>query len=85
MALDHHKSVQTVWAALLIAMGVLLCVKTPHALQNTSGPSFLSFARYFIAILLIVGGAKKLYGLYICRPEEPTVESSVEDLPEAEQ
>jgi hypothetical protein len=85
MARDHHKSVQTVWAALLIGMGVLLCVKTPAALQDATGPSFLGFARYFIAVFLIVGGLKKLYGLFISGPEEPTADKKAEDLPEAEQ
>ena len=70
MAFDQHKSVQTVWAALLIGMGVLLCIRTPYALQDTSGASFLNFARYFIAIFLIVGGVKKLYGIYFSTPGE---------------
>lgn len=68
MAFDQRKSIQTVWAALLIGMGVLLCVKTPYAIQNASGASFLNFWRYFIAIFLIVAGVRKLYGLYLYTP-----------------
>jgi len=70
MALDQHRTVQTVWAVLLAAMGVLLCIKTPYVLRQAPASGFLSFARYFIGALLIVAGMKRLYGLYFSKPKE---------------
>jgi len=74
MAFDQKKKVQTLWAIALAAMGVLLCVKTPYALRQTSDNSFLDFARYFIAALLVFGGVKRLYSLYFSNHEESSHE-----------
>lgn len=74
MALDQHRTVQTVWAVLLTAMGVLLCIKTPYVLRQAPASGFLSFARYFVGAFLIVGGMKKLYRLYFSKPEESSPE-----------
>ena len=73
MAFDQKKA-QTLWAIAVTAMGVLLCVKTPYALRHTSDTSFLSFARYFIAALLILGGVKRLYSLYLSKHEKSSHE-----------
>lgn len=70
MVSDQRNMTQVIWGVLLIAMGLLLCVKEPYAVRLTDS-AFLSFARYFIAILLIVAGAKKLYGIYFAKDEEP--------------
>ncbi len=70
MAFDQRRSIQIVWAVALTAMGVLLCVKTPYALEVSSGSSFLKFARYFIGIFLIGGGVRKLYWLYFSDHKE---------------
>ena len=67
MAFDQNKSAQTVWAILLTAMGILLCLKTPYALRRVPDSGFLNFARYFIGILLVLGGVKKFYGLYVAK------------------
>ena len=71
MASDQRNLTQVIWGVLLIAMGVLLCVTTPYALRVSTDSAFLSFARYFIAVLLIVAGAKKLYGFYFAKDKEP--------------
>ncbi|OEU53713.1 MAG: hypothetical protein BA872_00425 [Desulfobacterales bacterium C00003060] len=71
MAFDQNKLAQTIWGVLLIAMGVLLCVTEPYALRLSQESTFLSFARYFIAVFLAVGGVKKLYGLYFSKDKEP--------------
>jgi len=71
MAFDQRNLTQIIWAVLLITMGVLLCVKEPYALRVSPGSAFLSFARYFIAVFLIVGGAKKLYKSYFLKDKEP--------------
>ena len=74
MAFDQRKLGQTVWAIALMAMGVLLCVKTPYALREAPQSWFLSFTRYFVALFLVVGGVKKLCGLYLVKPKEPSQE-----------
>ncbi len=74
MSFDQPKLGQIVWAILLIAMGMLLCVKTPYAIREAPGSWFLSFARYFIAVALIGGGLKKLYTQYFSKPEESSGE-----------
>jgi len=65
MAFDRNKLVQTVWAVLLTAMGIVLLFKTPYAVQAADKSPFLNFARYFIGAFLIVGGARKFFSLYI--------------------
>jgi len=74
MAFDQQKSAQTVWAILLTAMGVLLFVKTPHALRQGHESGFLNFARYFIAVFLVLGGVRKLYAVYFSKPKESSRE-----------
>jgi hypothetical protein len=59
---------QIIWGVLLIAMGLLLCVKEPYALRAAPVSGFLSFARYFIAAVLIVAGGKKLHRYYFFKP-----------------
>lgn len=71
MAFDKRNLTQVIWGVLLIGMGVLLCVKEPYALRLSPGFTFLSFSRYFIAVFLIVAGAKKLYTLYFVKDKEP--------------
>ena len=71
MAFDQRNLTQTIWGVLLIAMGVLLCVKEPPALGLVPKSGFLTFARYFISLFLIVGGGKKLYRLYFSKNKEP--------------
>ena len=71
MALDRRNLPQTIWGAALIAMGVLLCVSEPYAIRSSLGSTFLNFSRYFIAVFLIAGGAKKLYKLYFLGDKEP--------------
>ena len=67
MGYDQRNLTQTIWGVLLIAMGVLLCVKEPPALRVAPESGFLTFARYFISLFLVVGGVKKLYGLYFSK------------------
>ena len=67
MAFDQRNLRQTVWGVLLIGMGLLLFFKNPDALHQSQSPAFLNFSRYFIAVFLIVGGTKKLYGLYFSK------------------
>ncbi|RLB81147.1 MAG: hypothetical protein DRH17_10015 [Deltaproteobacteria bacterium] len=74
MAFDQRNLAQSIWGILLIAMGVLLFVKKPYALRLSPESAFLTFARYFIAVFLIGGGAKKLYGLYFCKRKAPPSE-----------
>ena len=67
MGYDKRNLTQTIWGVLLIGMGVLLCVKESPALRVAPESGFLTFARYFISLFLIVGGVKKLYRLYFSK------------------
>jgi hypothetical protein len=78
MATEQDKSRQTIWAALLTAMGLLLCLRTPPVLQQVPGSGFLTFARYFIGFFLIVGGIKKFYGLYFSKSDTSSPDGSGE-------
>lgn len=71
MGTDKNKSGQTIWAVLLTAMGLLVCIKTPYALRQLPESGFLNFTRYFVGAILIVGGLKKLYGLYFDKGDTP--------------
>ncbi len=70
MAYDQHKTLQSIWAVLLTAMGLLLCIKTPYAIRQGYGTGFLNLARYFIGAFLILGGARKFYALYLAGSKE---------------
>jgi hypothetical protein len=70
MGFDQNKSAQTVWAVLLMAMGLLLFIKTPYAVQQSAQPLLLNIARYIIAAMLTVAGARKFYLLYFSRPQD---------------
>ncbi len=74
MAYDQHKTLQSIWAVLLTAMGLLLCFKTPYAISQGNGTGFLNFARYFIGAFLILGGARKFYSLYLAGSKERSSE-----------
>jgi hypothetical protein len=74
MTFDRRDLSKLVWPLLLIAMGVLLCVTTPYAIRESPDSPFLNFARYFIALMLIVGGVKRLYQFYLSRQKEPPSE-----------
>jgi len=58
------------WAVLLIAMGILLCVKEPYAIRQSPNLGFLSLARYFIAAFLIYAGGLRLHRLYFRKDKE---------------
>jgi hypothetical protein len=70
MAFHQRDAAQIIWGVLLIAMGVILCLTKPYAIRLTPESAFLNFARYFIAVFLIAGGAKKLYRLYFFNDKE---------------
>ncbi len=71
MAFQQHDLTQVLWGVLLVAMGLLLCITTPYALRASPDAAFLNFARYFIALVLIVAGAQRLYRLYSPKDKEP--------------
>ncbi len=74
MAVDQRKSIQTIWAVVLTVMGILLCLKTPYALRQAPVSASLNFVRYFVGILLIVGGIRKLYSVYFANSKESSPE-----------
>ena len=73
MAAGQYNIPQIVWGILLIAMGLLLCLREPYALRAQDS-AFLIFARYFIAALLVTAGVKKLHRFYFGKDKEPPQE-----------
>ena len=65
-----NKMVKVIWAVLLIAMGVLLFVQEPHVIRKFPDAKFLTFARYFIAVMLIYAGGLRLRRLYFPKDKE---------------
>ena len=74
MAFDRRDLPKLIWPVLLIAMGVLLSITTPYAIRESPDSAFLNFARYFIALMLIVGGAKRIHKLYLSKQKKPPPE-----------
>lgn len=68
MSIGQRNVGQIIWGVLLIAMGLLLFVREPYALRAAPTSGFLSFARYFIAVVLILAGGKKLHRYYFLKP-----------------
>ncbi len=70
--MDRSKAVyHVVWGALLLLMGVLLFIQVPQVMERVTQIGyhrfFLWFIRiiiYIIALLLIGGGARKIYENY---------------------
>jgi hypothetical protein len=67
MAFDRQKVAQTARAVIFLAMGVVLCIFEPHAIRENPNTGFLNFTRYLIAVLLVFGGAKRLYRIYFSK------------------
>jgi hypothetical protein len=68
---DQGNYGQVIWGAVLVTMGLLLCISEPYALRESPDSAFLTFTRYFIALFLIVAGGKKLYKVYLLKDKEP--------------
>ena len=70
--MDRSKAIyQVVWGALLLLMGVLLLIQVPQVMERVTRIEYHRFVLWFIriiiyliAVLLIAGGARKIYENY---------------------
>ena len=70
--MDRSKVIyQVVWGALLLLMGVLLFIQVPQVMERITQIEYHRFVMWFIriiiyliAVLLIGGGARKIYENY---------------------
>lgn len=70
--MDRSKAIfHVVWGALLLLMGVLLFIQVPQVMERITQIEYHRFVIWFIriiiyiiALLLIGGGARKIYGHY---------------------
>jgi hypothetical protein len=67
---DEKSYKQIIWGGALLLMGVAVMFRIPQIMaklssikQYASGNLFLQFCLYLIGVLLIGGGAKKLYSV----------------------
>lgn len=70
--MDRSKAIfHVVWGALLLLMGVLLFIQVPQVMERITQIEYHRFVIWFIriiiyiiALLLIGGGARKIYEYY---------------------
>jgi hypothetical protein len=74
MAIDRDKIFGAVRAVVFLAMGVIICTVEPHAIRENPDAGFLNFTRYLIGVLLVFGGAKRLYRLFFARENKDSLE-----------
>jgi hypothetical protein len=65
---DKKSNFQVVWGGALIMMGILVFFRIPQVMPEierigtfSSSIGFIKFCFYFMAVMLIAGGGKKLY------------------------
>ena len=64
---EKKNGLQRIWGFALILMGIAVIFRIPEILERlkenpifTSGKTYVQFCFYFISLVLIVGGIKKL-------------------------
>lgn len=64
---DKKNSIKKIWGLALVLMGIALVFRVPEILDRlkdnpvfVSGRIYLSFSFYFVSLVLIVGGIKKM-------------------------
>ena len=65
---DKKNNFQVVWGIALVTMGIMVLFRIPQVLPEikkietfASSIGFIKFCFYFMAVMLIAGGGKKLY------------------------
>ena len=65
---DKKSNVQVVWGIALVMMGVMVFFRIPQVIPEieqigtfSSSIGFIKFCFYFMAVMLVAGGGKKLY------------------------
>jgi len=74
---DNKSNFQVVWGIALVMMGVMFFFRIPQVIPKieqigtfSSAIGFIKFCLYFIAVMLIAGGGKKLHRQFFDRDEE---------------
>lgn len=70
--MDRSKAIfQVVWGVLLLLMGILLFIQVPQVMERITRIEYHRFTNWFIriiiyviALLLVGGGARKIYENY---------------------
>jgi len=65
---DNKSNFQVVWGIALVAMGIMVLFRIPQVMPKieqigtfSSSIGFIKFCFYFMAVMLIAGGGKKLH------------------------
>ncbi len=65
---DKKSNFQVVWGIALVMMGIMVFFRIPQVIPEieqigtfSSSIGFIKFCFYFMAVMLIAGGGKKLY------------------------
>ena len=69
---DKKSNFQVVWGIALVMMGIMVFFRIPQVMPEieqigtfSSSIGFIKFCFYFMAVMLIAGGGKKLYRQFI--------------------
>jgi hypothetical protein len=69
---DKKSNFQVVWGIALVMMGIMVFFRIPQVIPEieqigtfSSSIGFIKFCFYFMAVMLIAGGGKKLYRQFI--------------------
>ena len=78
MASEDRNTLQIAWGVLLAAAGVGMFFRIPQVAPQirsidafAAAMPFIYFCLYFVAVALVVGGAKKIYDFGI-KPRKPS-------------
>ena len=69
---DKKSNFQVVWGIALVLMGVMVFFRIPQVMPKieqietfSSSIGFIKFCFYFMAVMLVAGGGKKLYRQFV--------------------
>ena len=75
---DKKSNFQVVWGIALVSMGVMVLFRIPQVMPRieqietfSSSIGFIKFCFYFMAVMLIAGGGKKLYRQFTDQAKGP--------------
>ena len=75
---DKNNKVQVIWGIALMLMGIMVLFRIPQVMPRikqiesfSTSIGFIRFCFYFMAVMLIAGGGKKLYRYMINPSRDP--------------
>jgi len=78
---DEKSNFQIVWGIALVSMGVMVFFRIPQVMPRieqietfSSSIGFIKFCFYFMAVMLVAGGGKKLYRQFTEQSRRPDSE-----------